>query len=128
MTAHKPMTPAEHIARAKSEALAGDASYAVAHALIAIAEQGQPVEHIIEHIDLDELERQQPPVLLTQAQIARAGTFLRHWALDQLGVAGVSVGYSEQVARRLVGRINEADVHNCEYDDPNKCAWPGHRR
>lgn len=38
MTAHKPMTPADHIARAKSEALAGDASYAVAHALIAIAE------------------------------------------------------------------------------------------
>lgn len=32
------MTPADHIARAKSEALNGDARYATAHALIAIAE------------------------------------------------------------------------------------------
>jgi hypothetical protein len=32
------MTPADHIARAKSEALNGDAKYAIAHAAIAIAE------------------------------------------------------------------------------------------
>lgn len=57
-----------------------------------------------------ERQRQQPPVILTPRQITRAGAFLRHWAADQLGVTALSVGYTEQIARALIRRVNEADL------------------
>lgn len=38
------MTPADHVARAKAELAAGDHQAAQTHALIAIAEQGQPAD------------------------------------------------------------------------------------
>ena len=42
------MGAAQHITRAKQELAAGDHTAAQTHALIAIAEQGQPIEHAID--------------------------------------------------------------------------------
>lgn len=51
VNAKPPLTPAEHIARAKDELAVGAvpaALTALTHAVIAIAEQGQPIEHVAE--------------------------------------------------------------------------------
>lgn len=105
--------PVDHLAEAKTAAGAMHTDQATMYALVSaaedlrrIADQGEPQNRVVDVLDLAEHERQQRPILLTERQIAIAGTFLRHWATDQLGAA-VSVGYSEQVARKLIRRIND---------------------
>lgn len=111
-----PLTPAEHITRAKQELAAGDHTAAQTHALIAIAEQGQPVEH--EH------ERQRP-ILLTNDQLNRAAESLT----QQTGIASLEI--CGNIVARMIRDINGGETvpaHDCTYADPRMCAWPGHRR
>ena len=73
------MGAAEHITRAKQELAAGDHTAAQTHALIAIAEQGQPIEHAIDAAEL----RQQRPIVLTDDELNRAAESL----VEQTGMS-----------------------------------------
>ena len=33
-----------------------------------------------------------------------------------------------ELAESSPATVDEAEWHDCEYDDPSMCAWPGHRR
>ncbi|OMB96485.1 hypothetical protein A5733_11475 [Mycobacterium sp. NS-7484] len=91
------MNAAEHIECAKSlVARGGRADYATAHALIAIAEQGQPVEHAIDVAEL----RQQRPIVLTDDELNRAAESL----VEHTGMSLLACG---NIVARIIRDINE---------------------
>ena len=90
------MGAAEHITRAKQELAAGDHTAAQTHALIAIAEQGQPIEHAIDAAEL----RQQRPIVLTDDELNRAAESL----VEQTGMSLLVCG---NMVARIIRDINE---------------------
>ena len=94
-----PRSPAEHIARAKAELAAGDHTAAQTHALIAIAEQGQPIEHAIDAAEL----RQQRPIVLTTDELNHAAESLAR----QTGIA--SLALCGNIVARIIRDINELE-------------------
>ena len=90
------MGAAEHITRAKQELAAGDHTAAQTHALIAIAEQGQPIEHAIDAAEL----RQQRPLVLTDDELNRAAESL----VEQTGMSLLVCG---NMVARIIRDINE---------------------
>lgn len=97
-----PLTPAEHIVRAKEELASGaEPGYATAHALIAIAE-----------------------VMATNMTDALIDATTRG-AVAATEALGSIFGMVYPGA--TIEHIERLD-HHCEYDNPSKCAWPGHRR
>ncbi|MCV7065624.1 hypothetical protein H7H51_07675 [Mycolicibacterium farcinogenes] len=75
------MNVAEHIESAKTAIARGHAQDATAHALIAIAEQGQPVEVVLDHNDLADPPVPELPIGRTRAEKPDAAAFIHAWAL-----------------------------------------------
>lgn len=107
-TPHRPpLMPADHIAQAKDALANGaDPRYATAHALIAIAElmATNMTNAIME--------------ATTAGALAATEAFGSILSVVNPGAAAVN----------NINTYTEPPQHDCEYDDPSKCGWPGHRR
>lgn len=105
-TNRPPLTPAEHIARAKETLAEGaNPAYATAHALVAIAEAIQV--DTFDVIDLDEHERRQPPVLLTQRQLDIAVDELMRASGDDFQPHMTPTEHARQIVQSMIRAINE---------------------
>lgn len=140
------MIPAEHIERAKDDIAHGQPEAATAHALIAIAEllATNMTNTIIEATTNGALATAEafgsvlgavnPGTTAPQCPPRSSGG--RRCIVHNWGEHG-TIHHDEhgwtwrEDGERAFGPTAhdiESAPHDCEYDDPNKCGWPGHRR